>query len=299
MQTITLDQAKRDGYEGLSIALGAFDGLHIGHMALIDAIKQGPGKNAVLTFDTLPGEYFRVEIDAAHLFTSEEKQRAFEAAGIDIYCVAHFDKQFAQMSSSDFEKMLFEVFSPSLVVAGYNFTYGSGAQGNAKTLAAAGASLGFNVRIIDPVLSGEEPVSASRIRSCIKSGNVSQAAALLGRPYEIFGTVISGRQIGSTKLGFPTANLCVPHEKLVPKGGVYSVETDVSGQSYKGVCNIGTNPTVSHSGQKSIEIHILSLAQNLYGHCLSVRFIKRLRDEKKFDSVEQLKEQIKQDISGI
>ena len=299
MQIITLDQAKKAPYKGLSIALGAFDGLHIGHMALIEAVTQGKGKSAVLTFDTLPGEYFRAEKRPAHLFTSEEKQRAFEAAGIDVYCVAHFDTHFAQMSSSNFENMLYDIFAPSLVVAGYNFTYGRGAQGNAQSLKAAGANYGFDVRIIAPILSDGEPVSASRIRVCIEAGDVSQTAMLLGRPYEVFGTVISGRQIGSTKLGYPTANLHVPEEKLIPLGGVYGVETQIEGQIYKGVCNIGTNPTVSQSGQKSIEIHILSLSQNLYGKCISVRFIKRLRGEKKFDSVEQLKEQIKHDIERL
>lgn len=299
MDIIMLDQAKQKRYGGLSMALGAFDGLHIGHMALIDAVRQGPGQSAALTFDTLPGEYFHGDKRPRRLFTYEEKLDAFEAAGIDVLCMAHFDKDFAAISSDGFTSMLKDCFSPAVVVAGYNYTYGRHAGGDAQSLMEAGEALGFAVRIIPPVIAGGAPVSSSRIRVCLESGDVAQAALLLGRAYALCGRVGSGRGIGGTKLGFPTANLYVPEEKLIPRSGVYSVEIDAAGGSYRGVCNIGVNPTVSDGGQKSIEIHILSLSADLYGRHITARFLKRLRDEKKFRSIEELKDQIKRDIESL
>ncbi len=298
MEIIKLNEARKKHYHGLSVALGAFDGLHIGHMALIDAARQAPGQSAVLTFDTLPGELFCSE-RPQHLMTTEEKTCAFAAAGIDIFCVAHFDKKFASIESEEFERILAEAFSPRLVVAGYNYTYGCHACGNAQTLMDAGRKLGFEVCIIPPVIAHGEAVSSSRIRRCLEAGDVVLAEELLGRPYSVCGKVGRGRGIGSTQLGFPTANIRVSREKLIPSSGVYSVEIDAVGGNYKGVCNIGINPTVSESGSRSIEIHILALSADLYRRKITVRFKKRLRDEKKFSNLDELKQQIQRDIDSI
>ena len=297
MQIITLNKAKQKRYKGLSIALGAFDGLHLGHMALINAVIAAPGQSAVLTFEPLPAEYFGTR--AQRLFTQREKEDALQRAGIDIMCTADFDDAFAAVDADIYVRLIAQTFSPSVVVAGYNYTYGHHAEGNAQLLEKSGEKLGFDVRVISPVIFDGSPVSSSRIRACLENGDADQAARLLGRPYAIDGIVGKGRGVGSSRLGFPTANLIAPVEKMIPRHGVYSVETDYQGKTYKGVCNIGTNPTVSQNGQRSIEIHILSLKEDLYGQRLSVRFIKRLRDEKKFGSLEQLKKQICQDIESI
>ncbi len=298
MDVITLNQMKQKYLGRLSVALGAFDGLHLGHMALLEAVKNAPGKSAVLTFEPLPAEYFGGR--ALRLFTREEKTAAFEKAGIDIMCVAQFDDAFAKVTSEEYEKMIAELFSPDVVVAGYNYTYGLDAKGNADSLKKAGGIYGFDVKIIPPVISGGQTVSASRIRSSLEEGDVGLAASLLGRPYALSGTVGCGRGIGSSKLGFPTANICVPEQKIIPKSGVYSVNISHNGDCYKGVCNIGYNPTVNKSGnKKSIEIHILSLSKNIYRHNITAHFIKRLRDEKKFNSLEELKAQIERDIRSI
>lgn len=298
MDVISLNQIKQKHYGRFSVALGAFDGLHIGHMALIEAVKNSPGKSAVLTFEPLPAEYFGGR--SLRLFTKEEKIAAFEKAGIDILCIAEFDDAFAQKSCEEYEKTLADYFSPFVIVAGYNYTYGLDAKGNADSLIESGKKLGFDVKIIPPVISGGQTVSASRIRSNLESGDVAAAAELLGRPYTLSGSVESGRGIGSSKLGFPTANLCVPEQKIIPKSGVYSVNICHNGDCYKGVCNIGYNPTVADNNtKKSIEIHILSLSENIYRHNITAHFIKRLRDEKKFGSIEELKAQIKRDIRSI
>ncbi len=299
MQIISWAQAQRTKFKELSLALGTFDGLHIGHMALLDAVKQGPGQSAVFTFDALPIDLFITEHRPMRLFTLEEKKAAFAKTGIDYLCIAHFDKRFASIDHNAFAKMLKDAFNPVCLVAGYNYTYGRRAKGNANTLAKAGAALGFEVREIQPVIFDGEPVSSTRIRECLEAGNVERATDLLGYAYTMTGTVGAGRGIGSRKLGFPTANLMVAPEKIVPLRGVYGVGIALDGKMYKGVGNIGVNPTVVSGGRESIEIHILALNQDLYGKTISVSFNKRIRDERKFESLDALKAQIERDIRSI
>lgn len=299
MQIISWAQAQKTKFSDLSLALGTFDGLHIGHMALIDAVKQIPGQSAVFTFDALPMDIFNTSHPPMRLFTLDEKKAAFEKTGIDFLCIAHFDKRFASIDHHAFPRMLKNAFNPVCVVAGYNYSYGKHAKGSTSSLARDGESLGFEVREIAPVIYDGEPVSSTRIRECIEAGSVDRAADLLGYSYSLTGTVGTGRGIGSRKLGFPTANLMAPPEKIVPLHGVYGVDIALDGKKYQGVCNIGVNPTVSAGGRESIEIHILALNQDLYGKTISVSFKKRIRDEKKFGSLEELKAQIERDIQSI
>jgi riboflavin kinase/FMN adenylyltransferase len=299
MQIISWAQAQRIKFSNLSLALGTFDGLHIGHMALINAVKQGPGESAVFTFDALPVDLFNTAHQSMRLFTLEEKKAAFKLTGIDYLCIAHFDKRFAAIDHHAFPRMLRDVFHPVCLVAGYNYSYGKHAKGNTSTLARDGESLGFEVREIAPVIYDGEPVSSTRIRECLEAGNVERAADLLGYAYTLTGTVGTGRGIGSSKLGYPTANLMAPPEKIVPLRGVYGVDIALDGKMYQGVCNVGVNPTVVSGGRESIEIHILALNQNLYGKTISVSFNKRIRNERKFDSLDALKAQIEQDIQSI
>ena len=152
--------------------------------------------------------------------------------------------------------------------------------------------------VIPPVIFDGEPVSATRIRECITAGRIKRANTLLGYRYSVMGIVGRGRGIGNS-LGFPTANLCVPKEKIVPMRGVYSVDVLVDGDMYKGVCNVGVNPTVSSDKRESIEVHIISLSQDLYGQTVTIFFNKRIRDERKFSGTDALIEQIRMDISTI
>ena len=297
MQIITLNEAKQKQYKGLAIALGAFDGLHSGHMSLINDVKSASGQSAVLTFDPLPSEYFGNRMQ--RLFTQQEKEAALRRAGIDVMCIAHFDDAFAAISADDYTRLIAQTFSPSVVVVGYNYRYGHHANGDAQALKKAGETHGFDVHIIPPVIADGQPISSSRIRACLESADAEQAALLLGRPYALSGIVGKGRGIGSSKLGFPTANLVAPVEKLIPHRGVYAVQVDYDGKRYKGVCNIGVNPTVSQHGQQSIEVHILSLNQDIYQQPITVHFIKRLRDERRFDNIEALIAQIQSDIKRV
>lgn len=299
MKVISLQQAKTIRFKDLSLALGTFDGLHIGHMALIDAVRSGSGESAVLTFDSLPVDYFYGDHRPMRLHTLEEKIAAFEKTGIDYLCITRFDKKLASIDKDKFTTLLRDVFSPVRVVAGYNYTYGREAKGNTDTLQKAGKKHGFEVCVIPPVFSEGEPVSATRIRECIEAGNVVRAAALLGTRYSLTGKIGTGRGIGSSKVGFATANLSAPPEKIIPLRGVYGVEVNVDGQLYNGICNIGFNPTVSNARRKTIEIHIIGLKANLYGKTLTAYFEKRLRNEKKFQSIEALKAQIQRDIDSL
>ena len=299
MRIITWAQARRMKFSKLSLALGTFDGLHKGHMALIEAVKQGSGESAVFTFDALPIDVFNATHPPMRLMTLDEKKAAFEKAGIDYLCIAHFDKRFASIDHHTFPRMLRDAFSPVCVVAGYNYTYGKHAKGSISTLTRDGEKLGFEVREIPPVIYDGEPVSSTRIRECLLAGNVERAADLLGYAYTMTGTVGTGRGIGSRKLGYPTANLMVSPEKIVPLRGVYGVAITLDGSIYQGVCNIGVNPTVTAGGRESIEIHILSLDQDLYGRTISVSFQKRIRGERRFGSIEELRAQIERDIQSL
>ena len=298
MKVITLEQAKRMQFKDLSLALGTFDGLHTGHMALIDALKSYPGMSAVFTFDSLPIALFCAENKPLQLFTTEEKIAAFDKTGIDYLCITAFDKRFASIDSEVFASMISRVFTPKNVVAGYNYTYGRRALGNADTLEKYGKEHGYNVKVIPPVIYDGEPVSSTRVRECIAAGRMSRANALLGYAYSISGVVGRGRGFGA-ELGFPTANISVAKEKILPLRGVYSVDVAVDGEKCAGVCNIGVKPTVSKGREQTIEIHIVSLSKDLYGQKITAFFNKRLRDERKFGSTEALRAQILCDISNI
>lgn len=298
MEIITLEQAKRIRFDGLSIALGTFDGLHIGHMALLSAARSSGGQSAAFTFDTLPSDLFSVDLKPTHLFTLEEKIEAFRHTRIDYLCISGFDRRFAGLDKNVFALLILNTFHPRNIVAGYNYTYGRRAEGNVDTLADFGAKHKCNIMIIPPVIYDDEPVSSSRIRECIAAGALERANALLGYNYGISGTVETGNGLGN-KLGFPTANIIVAREKILPLRGVYSVDVAVNGRNYKGVCNIGVRPTVTRGIKETVEVHIISLSEDIYGQKIKVAFKKRLRDEMRFGSKEELIDQIKCDIANI
>lgn len=299
MKVINLAQGKQIHFEDVALALGTFDGLHIGHMALIDAAKQTGTQSAVFTFDSLPADYFYGEHRPMRLMTLDEKLVAFEKTGIDFLCLTHFDKKLAGIDKDRFAAMLHDAFKPAAVIAGYNYTYGKDAKGDVDTLQKAGERYGFQVKVIEPVISEGEPVSATRIRECIEAGNVERASKLLGYSYTLTGKVGTGRRIGTNKLGFPTANLIPSPEKIIPLRGVYGVSVSALGGEYKGVCNIGVNPTVSNGVRETIETHIIGLSDDLYEKTITIRFEKRIRGEKRFGSIEELKVQIQRDIESL
>ncbi len=298
MKVISLNEARKLRFNNLSLALGTFDGLHVGHMALINAAKSSGGEAAVFTFDSLPMELFNADPRPMRLFTLDEKVEALRTAGVDYLCAVHFDKTIAGVRHEAFIEMICRAFTPKRVIAGYNFTYGWHANGNAETLQEAGQRLGFDVCIVPPVFVEGEPVSSTRIRECLSAGSIERANKLLGYSYGVSGVVGKGRGIGH-RLLYPTANLVVGKEKLLPRKGVYAVNVESGGKEYRGVCNIGVNPTVSNSGRETVEVHIIGLERELYGEELTIRFYRRIRDEIKFSDAQILKEQIARDIESV
>lgn len=296
MKTITLEQAKNIEFKKATVALGTFDGLHVGHIALINAAKKHNGDTIAFTFDTLPVDLFQSHHRPMQLFTMNEKIEAFSKIGIDYLCFTRFDKSFAGMDKLDFEKLLAAYFSPVSVIAGYNYTYGYHAKGTADLLQKDSALLGYKVEVIPEVLLEGIAVSSTKIRECLWAGQVETAAKLLGYGYSMSGTVVHGKGLGAS-LGFPTANISVAQEKIVPKNGVYGVNVIVGSKTFAGVCSVGVNPTIEKHAKRTIEAHILDFDRDIYDEVITVTFKKRIRDEVRFDNTRQLTEQIQKDIA--
>jgi riboflavin kinase/FMN adenylyltransferase len=243
-------------------------------------------------------ELFSADSRPVRLFTLEEKIAAIRNTGVRYLCAVHFDKAMALIRHDAFIGMLLSAFKPERIVVGYNFTYGRHAQGSAETLQYAGEKFGFEVCVIPPVIAEGEPVSSTRIRECLAAGSIERANRLLGYEYSVSGIVGRGRGIGS-RLLFPTANVTVDREKLLPRKGVYEVGVTAGGTVYRGVCNIGVNPTVSSGARESVETYIIGLEQEMYGEIISLHFKKRIRDEIKFADSQTLKAQIARDIASV
>lgn len=280
------------GHEsGFGLALGVFDGVHLGHQVVIDAAR-GAGRTGVLTFDPHPVRVLAPDRAPRRILSNlEHKKRILESLGVDFLVVIEFTKEFAGRKAEDFGRELL-CSGVSKLSAGEDWSFGRGREGTMVTLKEWGEEAGVEVIAISPVEAESERISSTRIRECLKNNNLEGASRLLGRPYSVFGEVVKGRQLGRT-IGFPTANVPVAGEQL-PPNGVYRVE----GNGIPGVANVGTRPTVDDSNRRSLEVHLFSdEVPNSYGWGLEVAFLSKIREEKKFDSVESLKAQIARDVA--
>ncbi len=284
-----------------AVTVGTFDGIHSGHQDIIGRLCETSArrniKSALITFDPHP----QTILNSKHkgyikiLTTVEEKSDIVGSFCVDYFIIIPFSKEFAGISSSSFiEDYLVKKFGAREIVIGYDHAFGKDRAGSIETLYALGDKHNFNVTVVEPVQYNGEKISSTRIRRVIKAGNVSEAAEMLGRCYALFGEVIRGKGIG-TEISIPTANLKVNDErKLIPKNGIYIVRVSVRGERYNGLINIGTNPTFSYN-DFSLEVNIFDFSEDIYGETIKVEFIERLRDEIKFESVDVLVEQIKED----
>jgi len=286
---------------GAVVTLGNFDGVHLGHQAVIGAaakIARATGKPlAVLTFEPHTKAFFRPDLPPFRLTPLRSKLHALEALGVDQVIALAFDQPFSQVSAEDFAgKVLCKHMKISHAVAGGDFRYGHKHAGTMDSLIAAGARHGFGVTKVDPVSAGDGTVySATAIRKFIAEGDMRGAAALLGRPWEIDGHVVGGDRRGR-ELGFPTANLKLG-EYLRPAFGIYAVRAclDRPGAPWiDGVANLGIRP-MWQTEEPVLEAHLFDFAEDIYGQVLRVRLIERLRPEAKFDSVEALVAQVDRD----
>lgn len=267
----------------LSLSLGNFDGVHLGHQALIERAKGAPLASAVFTF---------TDKKQGVITPSYEKQRLFEALGVEFLFIAPFPL-FRELSPEAFVSYLKEKLSASLLVCGFNFRFGKNAIGSADTLSRLAEENGMTAAVVEPVLFEGEPISASRIRASLSKGDLTEVQAMLGRPYTVSGKVVRGYGIGKT-LSFPTLNLESENPLLLPHG-VYVTRAYLDGAVYSAITNIGKNPTFSRD-DTTCETHLLAASGDFYEKPLSLEFLSYLRGELTFSSPDDLKAQVLADI---
>lgn len=284
-------------YNGAYVALGSFDGLHKGHMTLINkAIDLGKTKNAVsmvYTFENHPLTIINKNIAPKLIIDNDTKAETLDKLNVDAACFVKFDENFMKMSPEDFIVRIKDSFNMKGVIVGFNFKFGHKNSGNTDTLRALGKKYGFEVYIMEALTYGEEVISSSKIRALIQEGNIREANNMLMVPFMLKGTVVSGKKLGRT-IGFPTANIRPKDELLYPKVGVYYTNVIVYNQCYKAMTNIGYNPTVQGK-DLTCETYILDFDYEIYDEIIKVYFIDRIRDEIKFDSLNELVAQMELD----
>lgn len=280
------------------IALGSFDGLHLGHMKLIDKAidlaKKNGGKSMVFTFNNHPLSIINKEIMPKLLMDKETKIKVLKDKGIDILRLVTFDKKFMNLSPDKFILNIVENYNAKGIVVGFNYRFGYKNLGDVDLLKELSQKYDFELFVVKPVKYKKEVVSSSHIRHVIAdAGDMEKANAMLTTPFSLSGAVVRGRQIGRS-IGFPTINLDYNKEFIIPRGGVYFTIVEYKGNYFKGVTNVGYNPTVEND-KLSIETHILEFNNDIYDEEIRLYFIDRIRDEKKFNSLEELSLRIKKD----
>jgi riboflavin kinase/FMN adenylyltransferase len=286
------------------VTLGNFDGVHLGHQIIFKRVKEEAlklhGEGIVITFEPHPLKVLASDKFLPLLTPFRKKMMLIEKSGIDVVFCIEFSWAFSEIPPLEFIKnILVEKIKVKKIIIGYNYHFGKGQKGDAQTLKEAGKIFNFEVEVVKPLKVEHTIVSSSKIRALIHKGEVEEASKLLGRNYPIIGKVVEGAKRGHT-LGFPTANLDISDE-LYPKVGVYAVEVVWHQQHFKGLANVGFNPTFS-SGQTepegcfSLEVHILNFHQEIYGEEIQIDFKKRIRDEVRFNSPSDLIRQIQKDI---
>lgn len=282
------------------ITLGTFDGVHLGHRAILEAVirqaQAAGGQSILITFEPHPRKVLFPEQELKILTPLDEKVRLIQEAGIEHVVVAPFTKAFSQLSADKYiEDFLVRYFHPEVIVIGHDHHFGHDRKGNIALLEAFAAPCGFKVCQISEQLINDAAVSSTKIRKALAQGAVVAAREMLGRPYSFKGSVVHGQQLGA-QLGYPTANLeplCA--DQLLPANGVYAITALLDGQALKGMMNIGVRPTVSKEMERRIEAHLFGFSAEIYGRELEIFFVEKLRDEQRFPSIEVLQAQLQQD----
>lgn len=292
---------KMDFQEKTVVTIGNFDGVHRGHEALlrktVALAKQEGFRPLVFTFENHPMQYlYQKKIEYLNL--PSRKLELFALMGVSDTVSVPFDERIMNLSTEQFaQQVLIDRLKAKHVVMGFDSRLGKGQQGKVEYLKEVGEQMGFEVHIMDPVLVDDIRVSSSHIRNLVKQGAVEKATEFLGRPYELEGIVVHGHKLGR-KLGFPTANIHIDYPLVLPQKGVYFCRTLMEGQTYDVAVSVGDNPTIEDKGF-SIEGHLLNFDDDLYGKTLRLYFMKHLRDEVAFDSLEGLKSQLRSDVWDI
>ncbi|MBF0467318.1 MAG: bifunctional riboflavin kinase/FAD synthetase [Desulfamplus sp.] len=292
-------------FKNAVVTIGNFDGVHKGHQALFDKVMEESdsisGTSIAITFEPHPLKALSKK--APPLITrKDQKVELISASGIDKLICIPFTKEFAAISAQEFiDHLLIDKIGMKVIVVGPDYSFGKNREGSIDFLLKAGEDKGFRVIVPDWVNDPEatdgsekDRISSTMIRNLVMDGRVDETKRFLGRHYQIRGKVVKGRERGGSKLGFPTANIKL-HDELCPRMGVYAVTVETAKGNFKGVANIGYSPTFDDH-LFTIEVHILDFSADIYGTRIRVNMIKRLRDEKKFASIEELSNQIRSDI---
>ncbi|TCK68059.1 riboflavin kinase/FMN adenylyltransferase [Winogradskyella wandonensis] len=287
------------GHFAKTLTIGTFDGVHIGHQKILKKVtKLSKSKNlipSVLTFFPHPRMVLHQDNTIKLLNTISERRYLLEKFGIDLICVKTFTKEFANLSAEDYVKnILVDELNTKVVVIGYDHHFGKNRSANINDLKKFAKILDFEIEEISAEDISQVTVSSTKIRKALHDGNVSLANTYLGYNYFLTGKIVRGHSIGRT-IDFPTANIYIEEDyKLIPKDGVYVVKAKIEGKQVFGMMNIGSNPTIKNK-PRSIEVHFFDFEKNIYGHQVVIEMLTRLRDEHKFESIEALKSQLKQD----
>ena len=303
IQNIDLFLSKFEGID-LIATIGNFDGLHLGHQHIIQNMQKDAESNnwkkLVIFTEPHAKEFFAESLGTEEekpprILPWPEKVTKLKELGVEFSFFLNFNNQLRKMTPEDFIEKVLSRLSIKKIVIGDDFRFGANREGDFKFLNNWGKENNILVEKTETFSLSDERVSSTRIRSCLIDGDFDKAKELLGRPYTFTGKVVYGQQLGR-QLGVPTANLWLPKNKL-PIAGVYIVRVEFEGKNYGGIANMGTRPTVG--GQNPVlEIHLLEFSENLYGKKIAVEFLKKVREEKKFDGLDQLKDQIFKDISS-
>jgi len=283
------------------ITIGTFDGLHIGHKKIIHELleksKEQKCKSVVITFEPHPRTVVSNDFDIKILSTINEKKKVLADIGIDQLYIINFTEEFSKQTYKEFvQNVIVEKNNAQYIIVGYDHKFGKDRDGDKNNLLDLGKEKNIGITVVSAKEVEDTIISSTKIRKALLEGDIEFANKMLGRSYSLSGKVVEGSKRGRT-LGFPTANLEVEDDnKLIPQNGVYFVEAEVDSSKYYGVLNVGLRPTFNNRVEPIAEVHILEFENNIYGKDITIDFIQRLRDEKKFNSVEELKDQIRADI---
>ncbi len=277
--------------EQTAVTIGKFDGIHLGHRSLLEAVlKEKKNGYAACVLSLVKSDGGRNVI-----YTKEEQSLLCDALGIDILAEYSFDETLRELSAEQFiSEVLCRKFNAKVIVAGEDFRFGKGRAGDVKLLNALEKTYGYRTVCVPKVEKTGMRISSTGIRELLSLGKIEEANRLLGQPYFLCGEVVHGKQLGRT-IGFPTINVLPPEEKLLPAYGVYATQTKLDGVWYRGITNVGLRPTVNSGSAVSVETYLLHCSGNLYGKRAEIRFLQFLRPEQRFQSVEELTEAIRRD----
>jgi len=286
------------------LTIGTYDGLHLGHSYIMEQLKsyakKNGGESVVFSFGNHPRKFLFPEQKIELLHTNNEKIQKFEEIGLENLILHQFDQKFANLSYEEFiKKILIDKIGIKCLIIGFNHQLGKGREGNFENLKKLAKKYNFNIKKLDAFKIDNLQISSSNIRKAIKNGKIEKANKCLGYNYSLTGKVVRGKQLGQ-KLGFPTANILIEQNKLIPQKGVYSVEVLVEKKQYLGMLNIGYQPTIVINEKKMrIEVNIFDFDKNIYGKEITIFLKNKIRDEKKHINIEALKQQIVLDKEKI